>query len=76
MNSNLPPGAEYDPRAPYNEPLKKSYRVEVGAEIGTMVKVECYEENLLEETKSAVINKLGIDGEDLVLNNLEIYEYQ
>lgn len=37
---NYPIGAADDPRAPYNEPLARNVKVEVGVELGTMVDIE------------------------------------
>lgn len=39
--NNYPPGAKDDPRAPYNEPIYSKYKVEISAQIGMFVEVEC-----------------------------------
>lgn len=74
---NYPIGAADDPRAPYNEPLARN--VKVGVELGTMVDIEVVgdlSEDLMQElVKDKVIEKLNIDNEDVVLNNITIYSH-
>ena len=74
---NYPIGAADDPRAPYNEPLARNVKVEV--ELGTMVDIEVVgdlSEDLMQElVKDKVIEKLNIDNEDVVLNNITIYSH-
>ena len=74
---NYPVGAADDPRAPYNEPLARN--VKVGVELGTMVDIEVVgdlSEDLMQElVKDKVIEKLNIDNEDVVLNNITIYSH-
>lgn len=74
---NYPVGAADDPRAPYNEPLARN--VKVGVELGTMVDIEVVgdlSEDIMQElVKDKVIEKLNIDNEDIVLNNITIYSH-
>ena len=42
---NYPVGAADDPRAPYNEPLARNVKVEVGVELGLFVDVEVIDED-------------------------------
>lgn len=74
---NYPIGAADDPRAPYNEPLARN--VKVGVELGTMVDIEVVgdlSEDIMQElVKDKVIEKLNIDNEDVVLNNITIYSH-
>ena len=76
---NYPAGAANDPRAPYNEPLARNVRVEVGVELGTMVDIEVVgdlSENIMQElVRDKIIEKLNIDNEDIVLNNIIIYSH-
>lgn len=74
---NYPVGADDDPRAPYNESLARN--VKVGVELGTMVDIEVvgdFSEDVMQElVKDKVIEKLNIDNEDIVLNNITIYSH-
>lgn len=74
---NYPVGAADDPRAPYNEPLARN--VKVGVELGTMVDIEVVgylSEDIMQElVKDKVIEKLNIDNEDIVLNDITIYSH-
>lgn len=76
---NYPVGAADDPRAPYNEPLARTVKVEVGVELGTTVDIEVVgdlSEDILQEfVRDKVIEKLNIDDEDIVLNDITIYSY-
>lgn len=78
---NYPVGAADDPRAPYNEPLARNVKVEVevGVELGTMVDIEVVgdlSEDIMQElVKDKVIEKLNIDNEDIVLNDITIYSH-
>ena len=72
-------GATDDPRAPYNEPSARNVKVEVGVELGTMVDIEVVgdlSEDIMQElVKDKVIEKLNIDNEDIVLNDITIYSH-
>lgn len=76
---NYPAGAATDPRAPYNEPLARNVKVEVGVELGTMVDIEVVgdlSEDIMQElVKDKVIEKLNIDNENIILNNITIYSH-
>lgn len=76
---NYPAGAANDPRAPYNEPLARNVKVEVGVELGTMVDIEVVgdiSEDIMQElVKDKVIEKLNIDNENIILNNITIYSH-
>lgn len=78
--SNYPPGAENDPRAPYNEPLLESYVVSVDVDVclGTTVEVEVQDpmdkNEVYDQVKEAVVSKYNIDGEDTCLNDLNIWD--
>lgn len=87
MTENYPVGAYNDPNAPWNEPNDRDVTVEVNVEIGTFVRVAVPQyregkhlvinENELKEIVEEVIkDKLAIDNEDIVLNNLTIENYQ
>ena len=80
-------GAYNDPSAPWNEPNDRNVTVEVNVELGTFVDVTIpqykegrhlviNEEELKEAVEEAIKDKLNIDNEDIVLNNLAIYNYQ
>lgn len=80
-----PAGAENDPNAPYNQPSDKDIEVEVNVEIGTFISITLpqYLENghlVIDELKEAVErevkDKLNIDDEDIVLNNIFIASYK
>ena len=82
-----PAGAENDPNAPYNQPSDKDIEVEVNVEIGTFVSITLpqYLENghlvidedeLKEAVERVVKDKLKIDDEDIVLNNVYIASYK
>lgn len=82
-----PAGAENDPNAPYNQPSDKDIEVEVNVEIGTFVSITLpqYLENghlvidedeLKETVEQEVKDKLNIDDEDIVLNNVFIASYK
>lgn len=64
---NYPVGAADDPRAPYNEPLARNVKVEVVGDLS--------EDIMQELVKDKVIEKLNIDNEDIVLNNITIYSH-
>ena len=87
MTENYPAGAYNDPNAPWNEPNNRNVTVEVNVEIGTFVKVSVpqyqegkhlviNEDELEEAVEEAIKDKLDIDNEDIVLNNLSICNYQ
>ena len=92
MNSGYyPAGAENDPNAPYNQPLDRDIEVEVNVEIGTFINItlpqyerkkmnravfENIEDELKEAVEQAVKDKLNIDDEDIVLNNVFINSYK
>ena len=80
-----PAGAENDPNAPYNQPLDRDIEVEVNVEIGTFINITLpqYSESghlvvdeLKEAVEQAVKDKLNIDDEDIVLNNVFINSYK
>lgn len=82
-----PAGAENDPNAPYNQPSDKDIEVEVNVEIGTFISITLpqYLENghlvidedeLKEAVEREVKDKLNIDDEDIVLNNVFIASYK
>lgn len=82
-----PAGAEDDPNAPYNQPSDKDIEVEVNVEIGTFISITLpqYLENghlvidedeLKEAVEREVKDKLNIDDEDIVLNNVFIASYK
>lgn len=86
MTENYPVGAYNDPSAPWNEPNDRDITVEVNVEIGTFVKVSVpqyqegehlviNEDELEEAVEEAIKDKLDIDNEDIVLNNLSICNY-
>lgn len=86
MTENYPAGAYNDPSAPWNEPNNRNVTVEVNVEIGTFVKVSVpqyqegkhlviNEDELEEVVEEAIKDKLDIDNEDIVLNNLSICNY-
>lgn len=78
--SNYPPGAENDPRAPYNEPKPESYVVSVDVEVylGTTIEVEVQnpmdKNEVYDQIKEVVISKYNIDGEDTCLNGINIWD--
>ena len=78
--SNYPPGAENDPRAPYNEPKPVSYIVSVDVEVylGTTAEVEVQnpmdKNEIYDQVKEVVISKYNIDGEDTCLNDINIWD--
>lgn len=78
--SNYPPGAENDPRAPYNEPKPESYVVSVDVEVylGTTIEVEVQnpmdKNEVYDQVKEVVISKYNIDGEDTVINDINIWD--
>lgn len=72
---NYPVGAADDPRAPYNEPLARNVRVEVGTMVDIEVVGDLSEDVMQELVKDKVIEKLNIDNEDIVLNNITIYSH-
>ena len=78
--SNYPPGAENDPRAPYNEPKPESYVVSVDVEVylGTTIEVEVQnpidKNEVYDRVKEVVISKYNIDGEDTCLNDINIWD--
>lgn len=79
--NNYPAGAADDPRAPYNEPLSKTHKVEVGVELGTIVEVDTTDEELSENEKRSlvvekIIEKLHIDNTDVILNDIQIYNWE
>ena len=87
MTDNYPVGAYNDLSAPWNEPNDRNITVEVNVELGTFVDVTIpqykegghlviNEEELEEAVEEAIKDKLNIDNEDIVLNNLTIYNYQ
>lgn len=86
MNSGYyPAGAENDPNAPYNQPIDRDIEVEVNVEIGTFINITLpqYSESghlvvdeLKEAVEQAVKDKLNIDDEDVVLNNIFINSYK
>lgn len=87
MIENYPAGVSNDPSAPWNEPNDKNVTVEVNVELGTFVDITIpqykegryliiNEEELKEAVEKAVKDKLNIDNEDIVLNNLSICNYQ
>ena len=82
-----PPGAEFDPNAPYNQPIDRDIEVEVNVEIGTFINITLPqyserghlvvdEDELKEAVEQAVKDKLNIDDEDIVLNNIFINSYK
>ena len=87
MSGYYPVGAYNDPSAPWNEPNDRNITVEVNVELGTFVDITIpqykegghlviNEEELKEAVEEAIKDKLNIDNEDIVLNNLAIYNYQ
>lgn len=88
MNSGYyPAGAENDPNAPYNQPIDRDIEVEVNVEIGTFITITLPqysesghlvvdEDELKEAVEQAVRDKLNIDDEDIVLNNVFINSYK
>ena len=87
MSGYYPVGAYNDPSAPWNEPNDRNVTVEVNVELGTFVDITIpqykegghlviNEEELKEAVEEAIKDKLNIDNEDIVLNNLAIYNYQ
>ena len=87
MIDNYSAGASNDPSAPWNEPNDRNVTVEVNVELGTFVDITIpqyregrnlviNEEELKEAVEKAIKDKLNIDNEDIVLNNLTICNYQ
>lgn len=87
MNGYYPAGAENDPNAPYNQPIDRDIEVEVNVEIGTFITITLPqyserghlvvdEDELKEAVEQAVRDKLNIDDEDIVLNNVFINSYK
>ena len=87
MSGYYPVGTYNDPRAPWNEPNDRNLTIEVNVELGTFVDVTIpqykegkhlviNEEELKEAVEKAIKDKLNIDNEDIVLNNLSINSYQ
>lgn len=87
MIDNYPAGASNNPSAPWNEPNDRNVTVEVNVELGTFVDITIpqyregrnlviNEEELKEAVEKAIKDKLNIDNEDIVLNNLTICNYQ
>ena len=87
MSGYYPAGTYNDPSAPWNEPNDRNITVEVNVELGTFVDViipqykegrhlVINEEELKEAVEKAIKDKLNIDNEDIVLNNLSINSYQ
>ena len=88
MNSGYyPAGAENDPNAPYNQPIDRDIEVEVNVESGTFINITLPqysesghlvvdEDELKEAVEQAVRDKLNIDDEDIVLNNVFINSYK
>ena len=88
MNSGYyPAGEENDPNAPYNQPIDRDIEVEVNVEIGTFITITLPqysesghlvvdEDELKEAVEQAVKDKLNIDDEDIVLNNVFINSYK
>ena len=88
MNSGYyPAGAENDPNAPYNQPIDRDIEVEVNVEIGTFITITLPqysesghlvvdEDELKEAVEQVVRDKLNIDDEDIVLNNVFINSYK
>ena len=87
MSGYYPAGTYNDSRAPWNEPNDRDLTVEVNVELGTFVDVTIpqykegkhlviNEEELKEAVEKAIKDKLNIDNEDIVLNNLSINSYQ
>lgn len=80
-------GAANDPDAPYNQPLDRDIQVEVNVEVGTFVNItlpqylenghlNINEDELHEAVEQAVKDKLNIDNDDIILNNIYITSYQ
>ena len=87
MSGYYPAGTYNDPSAPWNEPNDRNLTVEVNVELGTFVDITIpqykegkhlviNEEELKEAVEKAIKDKLNIDNEDIVLNNLSICNYQ
>ena len=78
--SNYPPGAENDPRAPYNEPKPESYVISVDVEVylGTTIEVEVQnpmdKDEVYDQVKEVIISRYNIDGEDTCLNDINIWD--
>lgn len=86
-NGYYPAGADNDSNAPWNQPNDLNLTVEVNVEIGTFVDVtipqylegkhlNINEDELKEAVEQAVKDKLQIDNEDIVLNNISICDYR
>lgn len=87
MSGYYPAGAYNDPSAPWNELNDRNITVEVNVELGTFVDITIpqykegrhlviNEEELKEAAEEAIKDKLNINNEDIVLNNLTICNYQ
>lgn len=75
MNDNYPLGAANDPNAPYNEPLNKTYRVEVSAELGFFIDVDVYDEyDIKDKVNEAIRDKY--QNENVVVNEVTIWDYR
>lgn len=82
---NYPPGAANDPMAPYNESLPETRKliVEANAEIGIIVGVEVKIDDgdilideMQEEVRKAIIDKLNIDDKEVILNDVTIHYWK
>lgn len=84
---NYPMGAANDLDAPYNQPLDRDIQVEVNVEVGTFVNItlpqylenghlNINEDELHEAVEQAIKDKLNIDNEDIVLNDISICDYR
>lgn len=62
-------------RISLNNP-KKTYKVEVGVEIGTIINLECSEKDIYKEIEEKVIDVFHIDNQDKILNNIHVYNIQ
>lgn len=74
QNDNYPIGSANDPRAPYNESLRKRVNVEVGVELGLFLKVEVYNEEEIEEEVAKQIYDRFKYG-DTEINSIQIYQH-
>ena len=77
--NNYPPGAASDPRAPYNEPIIQysKYKVEISAEIGMFVEVECEDCHgypCPDDLRSQILEQLKqILPKDVEINELDVW---
>ena len=87
MTDNYPAGSYNDPSAPWNKLNDKIITLEVNVELVTFIDITIpqykegghlviNEEELKEAAEEAIKDKLNIDNEDIVLNNLTICNYQ